>query len=225
MPVRALRAATVVLASLLAVAVAAPASAHVTVRTDNPTPGGFGVYTVRVPNERDDAATTQIEVAVPDGVEISRYEPLDGWDITVSEDTLTMTGGTIEPGQFQDFRFSGRSADDATELRFAAIQTYDSDEVVEWTGDEDSETPASVVMLAAAGEVEEVVEGVADEAMAAAESAQESAEEALEMAAAAAEDAEGSGSATGLAVAALAAGLLGLALGGAAFVRGGRSTA
>ena len=113
-----------------------PALAHVTVRTDNPTANGYGVYTVRVPTERDDAATTTIEVQIPEGLTVHSYEPVPGWEIEIGETVITISGGAIEPGQFQDFRFSARNPEEATALRFAAIQTYDSGEVVEWTGGE-----------------------------------------------------------------------------------------
>src|SRR5689334_9019809 len=45
--------------------VAGPAAAHVTVNPSNATQGGFAKLTFRVPNEKDDATTTTLEVNLP----------------------------------------------------------------------------------------------------------------------------------------------------------------
>jgi uncharacterized protein YcnI len=148
LPSRALaRALAVTLAVALLLLVAGPALAHVTLRTDNPSAGGFAVYTVRVPNEEDAASTTTVEVQMPDGFEASRYEPVDGWDIALEDGVLTISGGTIEPGQFREFRFQARNPEEPGVLTFPSLQTYDSGLVVEWTGPEDSDTPAPTVEL------------------------------------------------------------------------------
>ena len=58
------------LAALTAAAVlAAPAvaQAHVTLNPREVTAGSFTVMNVRVPNERDDAGTTKVDVRFPDG--------------------------------------------------------------------------------------------------------------------------------------------------------------
>jgi uncharacterized protein YcnI len=226
---------TILLAALGAVAVlAAPALAHVTVRTDNPAADGFAVYTVRVPNERDDSGTTTVEVQIPDGLDASRYEPIPGWDIAIAEGVLTATGGVIEPGQFLDIRFQARNPAEPTQLSFAAIQTYESGEVVEWTGGEDSDTPASVVEIVAAAadgghgasgghgedDAEEAAteEAMTEEAMTEEAMTEGAATEAEDGAAAASSD----GGSSTIAVVALVAGLLGLGLGGAAFARSRR---
>ncbi len=58
----------------------------------------------------------------------------------------------IESGQFQEFSFSARNPEEAGELAFQAIQTYEDGEEVRWTGALDSDTPASVVEIEAASE-------------------------------------------------------------------------
>ena len=55
--------AVAVLAATLALA--ATASAHVTLQPEEAPAGGFTRLDVRVPNERDDAGTTKVEVRVP----------------------------------------------------------------------------------------------------------------------------------------------------------------
>ncbi|HEX2153036.1 MAG TPA: YcnI family protein [Acidimicrobiia bacterium] len=127
--------------------VAMPTAAHVTVSTDNPEPGGFAVYTVRVPNESDSASTVRVEVQIPDGLEASRYQATTEWTMSIEDGVFVAEGGVIAPGEFQDFRFQGRNPEEARDLTFPALQTYDDGETVRWTGEAGSDTPASVVSL------------------------------------------------------------------------------
>lgn len=142
--------------AVLFMLVALPVSAHVTVRSDNNQTEGFAVYTVRVPNESDTGSTVRVEVQMPEGLEASRYEAKPGWDISITDGVLVIDGGPIAPGQFAEFRFQARNPAAAGEISFAAIQTYDDGEIVNWTGDPDSDTPASVVeIIAASSEVDD----------------------------------------------------------------------
>lgn len=115
-----------------------------TVRKDNPAPEAFA--TVRVPNESD-VATTRIEVQLPDVLAASAYQPVPGWDISIDGAVMTISGGEIEPGQFQEFSFSGQNPERDTELSFPAVQTYADGEQVRWVGPPDSDKPASVVAI------------------------------------------------------------------------------
>lgn len=139
-----------VLLAVMVVMVALPAAAHVTVSTDNPEPGGFAVYTVRVPNESDTASTVRIEVQMPEGLSASRYQPRGDWDLAFEGDRLIIEGGEIGPGQFEDFRFQARNPEETSELSFPAVQEYDDGESVAWAGEPESDTPASVVAIGAA---------------------------------------------------------------------------
>src|SRR5687768_16299026 len=136
------------LAALMTLAM--PAFGHVTVRSDNPEPGGFAVYTVRVPNESETGSTIRIEVQIPDGLEASRYQPTPGWTMSIENGVLLIEGGTIAPGQFEEFRFQARNPEEPGAISFPAVQTYDDGEVVNWMGEPESETPASVVEIATA---------------------------------------------------------------------------
>ena len=108
----------------------------------------------RVPNERDDASTTQLRVTLPKDQPIGSVQttPVPGWKITtatrqldkpiemfgeqldtvVSEVTWTATDGGIRPGQFQDFDLSLGQLPESGELVFNALQTYSSGEKVNW---------------------------------------------------------------------------------------------
>lgn len=165
-------------AALLAaglVAVAAPASAHVSVGTDDATQGGFGVATFRVPNESDTAATTKLTITLPadtpfafvsaqakPGWTVSTTtekldEPVKNGDFEISEPvrtiTWTATGDGIAPGQYDTFGLSGGPFPAADQLVLPATQTYDDGEVVAWdqeqSGDTEPERPAPTLALAA----------------------------------------------------------------------------
>jgi uncharacterized protein YcnI len=164
-----------ILAAVAALLLApAAAQAHVTLQPETAPAGGFTRLDVRVPNERDDAGTTKVDVQLPPGFIAASYEPVPGWSVKVTRskadepidtgeglqsDTqvsrITWTGdgkqGIVEPGEFQDFGLSlkmpeGKAGD---KLTFKALQTYDDGRVVRWIGPEDADEPAPVVTLEA----------------------------------------------------------------------------
>lgn len=151
----------------LAVALAAPAAAHVTVQPGTATRGGYTAFAFRVPNERPDAGTVQLEVTLPAEHPMSsvRTKPLAGWTAQLGKEgdvvrTITWTaqpGVRINPGEYQEFEVSaGPLPKDADMLVLPAVQSYDSAEVVAWDappvaedadGAEESEHPAPVLRL------------------------------------------------------------------------------
>jgi uncharacterized protein YcnI len=163
--------------AVVALALPAAASAHVTIQPNTAPAGGFTRVDVRVPNERDDAGTTQVRVQLPPGFTSASYEPRPGWKVTVkkvkldqpikTEDgfeidegigEITWTGdgkqGVIAPGQFVDFGLSLKMPDGnaGDKLTFKALQTYDDGDVVRWIGPEDADEPAPTVTLTAAAD-------------------------------------------------------------------------
>ncbi|SFD20527.1 YcnI family protein [Streptomyces aidingensis] len=160
-------------AALLAGAV--PASAHVTVDPREVPAGGYSTINVKVPNERDNASTIKVELFLDpeQPVASAMPQPVPGWEIEVEitelEEPLEVhgnqiteapskiiwSGGEIQPGMFQQFPVSlGRLPEDAGQLVFKAIQTYDNDEIVRWIDEpsEDAEHPAAVLTLTPAAE-------------------------------------------------------------------------
>jgi uncharacterized protein YcnI len=149
------------------------AAAHVTVNPGEAAKGGFAALTFRVPNERDDASTTTVEVNFPEDAPFSSVgvKPKAGWAYTVERRTLdepidahgemisdvvskiTWTGGTIGPGEFEEFDVSaGTMPEEGDFLLFPTIQTYSSGEVVRWIdepveGGEEPEHPAPMLTL------------------------------------------------------------------------------
>jgi uncharacterized protein YcnI len=148
---------SIMLVLLFTIGFASLASAHVTVQPNEAPAGSYQVFTVRVPSEKD-AATTQVKVAIPDGVNVSRFEPKADWTYEIekgAEDkfvsvTWKATGSGLGATEFGEFRMQGKVADDAKELVWKAYQTYSDGEVVEWTGAADADKPASVTTVTAA---------------------------------------------------------------------------
>ncbi|MGW5199886.1 YcnI family copper-binding membrane protein [Streptomyces spiralis] len=167
------------LAGTAVLAVSVPAFAHVSVQPEGtPAKGGYTVVDFKVPNERDDASTTKVEVNLPTDHPLASVmpQPIDGWKIDVTKSKLakplemhgekiseavtkvtwTADGDGIKPGYFQKFPLSvGRLPEDTDQLVFKALQTYSDKEVVRWIevpqkGQPEPDNPAPVLQLAAA---------------------------------------------------------------------------
>ena len=143
------------LSALLTLALSSVVNAHVRVVPEEAPADSFEVFTVRVPSEKE-IPTTGIRVEVPEGFTVSRVEPVPGWDYEFEEEAgvvraITWSGGEIGETEFQQFDVQGKTPAEPGEYAWNAFQTYEGGEVVEWTGPEDSEEPASVVRVAAGG--------------------------------------------------------------------------
>jgi uncharacterized protein len=62
-------------------ALPAAAAAHVTLQPSTAPADGFTRLDVRVPNERDDASTVNVDVHLPPGFAFVSYEPRPGWKV------------------------------------------------------------------------------------------------------------------------------------------------
>ena len=124
------RAGTVcALATVAVLALAGPASAHVTVNPNTATQGGYTKVTFRVPNESDTASTTKVEVNLPANAPVASVslKAVPGWtavavksklatpikahdaEITEAVTKITWTaaaGSETKPGYFQEFDVS-----------------------------------------------------------------------------------------------------------------------
>ncbi|MER7838386.1 YcnI family protein [Streptomyces sp. NPDC096040] len=172
-------AAVAVVAGTAVLAVSSPAFAHVTVQPEGAAAkGGYAVIDFKVPNERDNASTTKLEVSFPTDHPLASVmpQPMAGWKIEVTKSKLakpmemhgekideavtkvtwTAEDKGIEPGYFQKFPLSvGALPEDTDELVFKAIQTYSNKEVVRWIevqqkGQAEPENPAPALALSAA---------------------------------------------------------------------------
>src|SRR3954452_11820315 len=174
------RAAVVAAAAVtVTLAVAAPASAHVSVDATDATQGGYSKVAFRVPNEKDNADTTAVEVNLPTDTPIASVslKPLPGWtattartklatpiksddgEITEAVTRITWTassGAAIKPGQFQEFDVSLGPLPQTNQMIFKALQTYSDGTVVRWidgpaSDGTEPEHPAPVLKLTPAG--------------------------------------------------------------------------
>ena len=161
---------SVLAAGGLAIVLAAPAAAHVTVQPGEATQGGYTAFAFRVPNERPNAGTVKLEVTLPADHPIGsvRTKPMTGWTAKVVKQgnavrTITWTaqpGVRINPDEFQEFEVAaGPLPEDTDTLVLATKQSYDNGEVVSWDappvadGAAEPEHPAPVLELhPAAGE-------------------------------------------------------------------------
>lgn len=141
------RAAVAAVVSVLTlVGLALPAAAHVTVSSEDATPGSFATITFRVPNEESNASTVGLKIQLPPDHPIAfvSVQPKPGWTVTTTTrkldppitshgTTITeavsevdWTGGKIGPGQFDEFKIqAGPLPEGVDSLTFKAIQTYE----------------------------------------------------------------------------------------------------
>jgi uncharacterized protein YcnI len=157
-------------------AVAVPASAHVTVNPKEAVQGGYARVAFRVPNESDDANTTKVEVHLPEDAPVASVStmPVPGWTVTVTRrklatpievhgspvsevvSTLTWTAtspdAAVKPGQFQEFPVSMGPLPKVDQMAFKSLQTYSDGAVVRWIEEPvndgtELENPAPVLRL------------------------------------------------------------------------------
>ena len=156
---------------------ATSALAHVSVNPKEATGGGYAKLAFRVPNERDNASTTKLEINFPADHPFASasVRPQAGWTYTVEKTKLatpikvhdneisevvskiTWTGGTIKPGEFNEFEVSvGPLPSDADSITFKALQTYSNGEIVRWieepSAGSEPEHPAPVLKLTKAAD-------------------------------------------------------------------------
>jgi uncharacterized protein YcnI len=162
------------------VVAAGPAGAHVTVKPSSVPKGGFEILSFSVPNEKDDANTVQLEIAIPtkNPIPFVSVQPMPGWTITTEKTTLAKpvktedgeiteavskitwvaTAGGLNPGEFDLFTISaGPLPTKPNKLVFKALQTYSDGDVVRWIqatvkGAPEPEFPAPTLTLTKAGD-------------------------------------------------------------------------
>jgi uncharacterized protein YcnI len=153
---------------------AGPASAHVTVQPSTAVKGASDqTFSFRVPNEKDNASTTKVQVYFPaaDPIASVLVAPTPGWTasittvklatpiqtddgaITDAVSAITWTGGSIAPGYYQDFTVDmGQLPSNTDALTFKALQTYSDGTIVRWIqadepGQPEPANPAPVLTL------------------------------------------------------------------------------
>jgi uncharacterized protein YcnI len=138
-----------------ALVVSSAASAHAHVSPPVAIAKEGQVFTLAVPTEKEDAATTTVELTPPSGFSIDSFAPTPGWKREVQstgagEETtiqkVTWSGGDVPHEEAATFQFLG-SGDSAKTYSFNVRQTYSDGSVVDWNGPESSDAPSPVVEL------------------------------------------------------------------------------
>jgi periplasmic copper chaperone A len=164
-PPRCSRVSVLPLVLTLALAVSAPAVAHVQVElAGDPAAAKVGEVVIGVESEEPAAHTVSVQVKLPDNVIQAEFPQVDGWrssgateplspplevDGTVRStriSTVTWTGD-LAPGKRAELRLRVRvrQGTPLTGLAFPAVQRYSDGTVVRWIGPPGSDTPAGVL--------------------------------------------------------------------------------
>ena len=152
------------------------AQAHVEVQPGQVEGGDFSVVAFRVPNEKDNASTTQLRVLFPKDRPLGSVQTtaMPGWKVStvtrklskpivmegaqvhtvVSQVTWTATQGGVRPGQFKDFQVSLGQLPKTGKMVFNAVQTYSDGAKVLWNeisadGAAEPEHPAPTLVITA----------------------------------------------------------------------------
>jgi periplasmic copper chaperone A len=146
-----------VLVALLALTPSAFAHAEL---FPNQIPSGDGyLLNLAVPNEKDTASTTQIQITMPAEFDLEHVAPVPGWTAAVAGQKMVngeMQGGTsitwkgrLRGTALAVLPFTGVPKK-AQDYAFTVRQTYSDGSVVVWSGDESSDTPAAHITATAA---------------------------------------------------------------------------
>lgn len=142
---RALARAGVLFAAL---ALAPAAFAHAHLYPDAIGADHSGLLQLAVPNEEENASTTQIVMTLPSGVELGSVAAVPGWTSAVDDRKVTWKG-KLDGEQLALLPFTA-SSEKAGDYPIRVQQSYSDGSVVDWAGDEDSDTPAPVLAVGAA---------------------------------------------------------------------------
>lgn len=119
---------------------AASVSAHVVVKPGDVTTGAFQTFTMGVPNEKG-GNVIMVKLLIPEGVTSVTPTVKQGWTIETEKSgegetavvkSITWKNGTVGTGLRDDFTFSAKTPDTATELQWKAYETYDNGLTVAW---------------------------------------------------------------------------------------------
>ncbi|MEM3087158.1 MAG: DUF1775 domain-containing protein [Halobacteria archaeon] len=144
----------------------APVLGHAVVSPAESVTDRFETYLLRVPTE-EPVPTVEVTLEVPHEVEVKRVLKQPGWTVVteprhgegthekgehahpgeVALARVTWRGNTIAPGEFEEFKFSGRNGAKPVTVSWRVHQRYQDGKVVSWTGAPGSETPASQTWL------------------------------------------------------------------------------
>lgn len=140
-----------------ALAIAIPALAHATVRTEmglsESKVGANETYRLRVPSEKE-MDTIELRLVVPVGLTVSNFEALPAWQRSVTKNAqgivteVTWEGGKIGESEYALFPFRAKNPTTPGTLLFKVYQKYSDGSIVAWDKeDKTADTPASQVEI------------------------------------------------------------------------------
>jgi uncharacterized protein YcnI len=138
---------------VVALVAAAGASAHARISPSVSPSKELQLYSLAVPTEKENAATTQVVLTVPKGFSIDSFVPSPGWKRAAQstgsgENTViqkvTWTGGHVPTEEDALFQFLGQPSKPGT-YTFQVQQTYSDGSIVNWSGPESSDAPAPAI--------------------------------------------------------------------------------
>lgn len=129
---------------LALVGLASAAAAHVNVDPEEVTGGATTTVTLSFHHGKDGAATTGLEVLLPEGVGVVSVPVVEGWTSTVDEaaGTVTWTGGSVADGEEGAFPLEVTIPNEDGELLFKTIQTTEAGELA-WIEEEEGHEEGS----------------------------------------------------------------------------------
>lgn len=164
---------------LLAVLGALPlsAAAHTVVSPSESVSDRIETYWLRVPTEGD-MTTVEVTLEVPAEVVVQRTLVKPGWTVTsvarpipegASDEmkespplaSITWKGGSIPPGQFDQFGFSAINPAKPVTVSWKVTQKYQDGMVASWTGAPGSKTPAAQTKIAEKAAIDQVASDLA----------------------------------------------------------------
>ncbi len=125
---------------------------HVRISPGESSTGASETYTMRVPTERD-SATVRIEADFPMGMTVSDFEAKTGWTVETTMNaeghflSAVWSGGSIPPGEAEQFVFTAQNPGEATTLVWKVIQIHADGSTAEWVGEGGSSNPAPSVVI------------------------------------------------------------------------------
>jgi hypothetical protein len=140
-----------ILVAASALLAAAPAGAHVQVQPAAAAPGDAALFSVLVPNEREQS-TVQVSLKVPKGVLPFAYEDPPGWrrKVTLADDGSTDVirwSGRLRNDGFVRFGILAGTPEREGVIKWSAIQKYSDGKETAWIGPPDAEEPAPVTRI------------------------------------------------------------------------------
>ncbi len=149
------RVVTILVAVFVVLAAAASASAHARMNPAVSVSNELQLYSLAIPTEKANAATTKVVLTLPKNFSIDSFVPSPGWkrveQTTGSGDSaviqkVTWSGGNVPTEEDSLFQFLAQPAKAGT-YTFQVQQTYSDGSIVDWSGPESAAAPAPTIKV------------------------------------------------------------------------------